>query len=330
MARVEFFFDLSSPWTYLGFLNMQRLAARRAVDVRWRPILVGGVFNAVNPTVYAARENADSPKYRHAATVLHEWAAWTGVKLRFPTEHHPVRSVEAMRMACALEDDQERLARFARAAFDAYFLRGENLDDPAVLVAAADAAGLDGAAIRAASLTDAVKTRLRAGTEELVRRGGYGSPTIFVDRERMFFGNDQLPLVEAALGAARTGGNTEIVNRFIASWGDGDLAATMRYFAPDAIYHNIPMPVLQGHDAIARFIGSFFERVQDGTLSFAVLHSAEGGDGAVLNERLDEFTLKDGRRIRIPVMGVFELRDGRITAWRDYFDMKEYEAQLRA
>lgn len=199
MARIEFFFDLSSPWTYLAFLNVQKLVARRHVTLLYRPILVGGVFNAVNPAVYAARENADTPRMRHASRVLHDWAAWTGVTMRFPSPHHPVKSVQAMRMATALEDDQPALARFARAAFDSYFLRAENLDDAEVLVAAADVAGLDGRKLRSDSQTDGVKARLRANTDELIARGGYGSPTIFVDRDRMFFGNDQLPLVEHAL-----------------------------------------------------------------------------------------------------------------------------------
>ena len=67
------------------------------------------------------------------------------------------------------------------------------------LIAAATAAGLDGTAIAQASVTDANKLRLRANTDELVARGGYGSPTIFVDQTDMYFGNDQLPLVEASL-----------------------------------------------------------------------------------------------------------------------------------
>ena len=199
MARVEFFFDISSPWTYLGFINVQRLAARTGTEVRYRPILVGGVFNAVNPAVYAARDNPTAPRMRHAGQVLHDWAAWTGVKLNFPSPYHPAKSIQAMRIATALENDQATLIRFATAAFESYFLRAENLDDPKVLAAAAQSAGLDGATLLAASQTDAVKARLRANTDELIARGGYGSPTIFVDRDKMFFGNDQLPLVEFAL-----------------------------------------------------------------------------------------------------------------------------------
>ena len=129
---------------------------------------------------------------------LQDWAAWTGVTLKFPSPHHPVRSVHAMRVCCALEDDQPALERFAEAAFAAYFTDQQNLDDPAELVAIADAIGLDGQGLVEATATDDVKARLRANTEEVVVRGGFGSPTIFVDGE-MFFGNDQLPLIRRAL-----------------------------------------------------------------------------------------------------------------------------------
>jgi 2-hydroxychromene-2-carboxylate isomerase len=199
MSHLEFFFDLSSPWTYLAFTNVQGVVARTGALVTYRPILVGGVFNAVNPSVYAAREQADNRRFVHSFKVLKDWAALVGITLAFPNQYHPAKSVNAMRMACALEHDQEALSRFASAAFEAFMVRAEDLDDPEVLIAAANGVGLDGHAIRAASQTDAIKQRLRTNTDELIARGGYGSPTIFVDQEDMYFGNDQLPLVEAAL-----------------------------------------------------------------------------------------------------------------------------------
>ncbi|PKP98689.1 MAG: 2-hydroxychromene-2-carboxylate isomerase [Alphaproteobacteria bacterium HGW-Alphaproteobacteria-13] len=201
-ARVEFFFDLSSPWTCLAFHNLPGVLARTGASARYRPILVGGVFNAVNPAVYAAREQAGNRRMEHSWKVLKDWARLAGVPMNFPSQWHPAKSVQAMRFACALEEDQDALVRFARAAFASYFDRQENLDDPDVLQAVAEAEGLDGAGVRAAAGTDAVKARLRANTEELVERGGYGSPTIFVDGTDMYFGNDQLPLVEAALTKA--------------------------------------------------------------------------------------------------------------------------------
>ncbi len=198
-ARVEFFFDLSSPWTRIAFANLWPLLERTGTSAVLRPILVGGVFNAVNPSVYAAREDAGNRRLQHSFKLLSDWAALAGVTMKFPSVYHPAKSVNAMRMACALEGDQEALRRFAEAAFESYFARQQNLDDPEVLIAAANSVGLDGKAIAQAAVMDANKLRLRANTDELIARGGYGSPTIFVDGADMYFGNDQLPLVEAKL-----------------------------------------------------------------------------------------------------------------------------------
>lgn len=198
-ARVEFFFDLSSPWTYLAFSNLWPMLEKTGEAAVLRPILVGGVFNAVNPSVYAARAMTDNRKLAHSWKVLADWAALAGVEMNFPSQWHPAKSVNAMRFACALESDQAALRRFAKAAFESYFAAQENLDDADVLAAVADSIGLDGAALKAAAQSDAVKARLRTNTEEVIARGGYGSPSIFVDGTDMYFGNDQLPLVEAAL-----------------------------------------------------------------------------------------------------------------------------------
>ncbi len=207
MSEIEFFFDLSSPWTRLAFHNIQPLAAKRNVTIRWRPMLLGGVFNAVNPSVYAARENPDDRKFTHGFTVLPEWAELAGVRMNFPSEHHPVRSVHAMRCCCVLEDDQEALHRFATAAFEAYFGDQRNLDDPEILTAIANETGFDGAALLAQAQDREVKDRLRADTQEAIDRGAYGSPSIFVPDgqggERLYFGNDQLPLVAQALDRLR-------------------------------------------------------------------------------------------------------------------------------
>lgn len=200
--KIDFFFDLSSPWTRVAFHNIQPIIADSGAEIVWRPFLVGGVFNAVNQTVYAARENPENIKFIHSFRVLKDWAALAGVPMNFPSEHHPVKSVHAMRLCCAVEEDQAALHKFATAAFDAYYGDQRNLDDPAVLIAIADEVGLDGQALAAKTQEQEIKDRLRANTEEAIARGSYGSPSIFVpfgDGERMYFGNDQLPLVNWAI-----------------------------------------------------------------------------------------------------------------------------------
>ncbi len=204
-VSIDFFFDLSSPWTRLAFHNIQPIIAETGAEIIWRPFLVGGVFNAVNQTVYAARENPNHIKFVHSFRVLKDWAELTGVAMNFPSEHHPVKSVHAMRLCCALEDDQAALYKFATAAFNAYYSDQRNLDDPEVLIAVANGVGLDGQELAAQTQKQAMKDRLRTNTEEAIARGAYGSPSIFIpyqDGERMYFGNDQLPLVKRVIKLA--------------------------------------------------------------------------------------------------------------------------------
>lgn len=196
---VEFFFDLSSPWTCLAFRNIQPMLRELDVTARWRPFLVGGVFNAVNDSVYAGRADPNAPKNRHSFSWLKAWARLAGVPMNFPSAHHPLKSVKPMRLCCALEESQADLLRFADAAFAAYFTDQRNLDDPDVLVLIADTIGLDGRALLAESETAEVKDRLRSNTQEAIDRGAFGSPTIFIDQKLMFFGNDQLPIVRQTL-----------------------------------------------------------------------------------------------------------------------------------
>jgi len=199
VAQVEFFYDLSSPWTRIAFHNFKAIASETNAKVSWRPFLVGGVFNAVNDEVYKSRANPDNPKVRHSVTWLKQWAELAGVAMNFPSAYHPVKSIAAMRACCALEDNQTALLRFTEHAFEAYFADQRNLDDPAVLAAIADDCDLDGRALAAQIGEQVVKARLRANTEEAIKRGAFGSPTIFVNETNLYFGNDQLPLVRQAI-----------------------------------------------------------------------------------------------------------------------------------
>jgi 2-hydroxychromene-2-carboxylate isomerase len=197
MATLEFFFDCSSPWTYLAFTRIHAVIARTKADVVWRPVLVGGIFNAVNREVYDRRANPDARKASYYEKDLQDWARFTGIRIGKPPVF-PVRAVAVMR--CALAADEEgKLVEFARAAFEAYWGDLEDISQKPVLLRIAARAGLDGGKLFARSESDEIKDRLRANTEEVIARGGFGSPTMFVNQTDMYFGNDRLPLVEAAL-----------------------------------------------------------------------------------------------------------------------------------
>ena len=194
---IEFFFDCSSPWTYLGFHNVQPLAADLKVPIRWRPILVGGVFNSVNPSVYASRENPVPAKRDYMLKDLQDWARLSGLKIVMPPKVFPVNSVKAMR-GCLWLEPQGRLVPFATAVFEAYWGRDEDIAQDAVLAGICSRCGVEPEAFFAGIVQDDIKAQLKANTDELIRRGGFGSPTIFVGDD-MFFGNDRLPLVREAV-----------------------------------------------------------------------------------------------------------------------------------
>ncbi|MBV6762035.1 limonene-1,2-epoxide hydrolase family protein [Rhodococcus opacus] len=124
----------------------------------------------------------------------------------------------------------------------------------------------------------------------------------------------------------------QLVAQFCAEWIEPDPAKIAEYFADDAVYHNIPMEPVIGRDAIREFIAGFI--VAFGGIDFRVHRqvtdggqspNAEESSGVVMNERIDVFTL-NGIVVELPVVGVFEITDGKITTWRDYFDMAPIQA----
>jgi 2-hydroxychromene-2-carboxylate isomerase len=197
VATLEFFFDCSSPWTYLAFTRIHDVIARTKAGIVWKPILVGGVFNAVNPDVYERRANPDPRKASYSGKDLQDWARLAGIQIGKPPVF-PVRAVAAMRCVLAA-DEQGALVPFARATFEAYWRDLKDISQPGVLREICKRVNLDPDAILARTDAAEIKDRLRTNTEEVIARGGFGSPTMFVNRDDMYFGNDRLPLVEAAL-----------------------------------------------------------------------------------------------------------------------------------
>lgn len=197
MATLEFFFDCSSPWTYLAFTGIEALAARTKADLIWRPILVGGVFNTVNASVYEARTNPVPAKQAYYAKDLQDWARLAGVRIGQPPVF-PVNSVKAMRGAY-LALDAGVLPHYARRVFETYWGDLADISRDDVLASIVAEVGLDSREFFARIGDEQVKARLRQATDELIARGGFGSPTMFVDRDSMYFGNDRLFLVEVAL-----------------------------------------------------------------------------------------------------------------------------------
>jgi len=198
MAKLEFFYDCGSPWTYLAFHKIEALAAEAGAELVWRPILVGGVFNAVNGSVYEQRANPVPAKIRYHAKDLQDWARLYGLRIAWPSVF-PVNSVKVMRGAI-VADAHGALPAWSRAAFEAYWGEDRDVSRDEEVEALAKRVGIDPAETLTAIAKPEIKAALRANTDDLIARGGFGSPTMIVDGDDLYFGNDRLPLLRAALG----------------------------------------------------------------------------------------------------------------------------------
>jgi 2-hydroxychromene-2-carboxylate isomerase len=194
---IEFFFDCSSPWTWLAFHNIQPLARELGVEIHWRPVLVGGIFNAVNPSVYEFRERGVPAKQAYLKKDLADWARLAGLKILFPPTVFPVNSVKAMR-GCIQLEPEGKLVPFATAVFEAYWSDDRDISRDDVLADLCTRVGVEPERFLAGIAAPEIKARLKANTDEVIARGGFGSPTMFVGDD-MYFGNDRLPLVREAV-----------------------------------------------------------------------------------------------------------------------------------
>lgn len=200
MAKeIDFYYDVSSPWTYLAFTNIQPLAQEEGATIHWKPFLVGGVFNTINPTMYRMRENPVPARDAWIMKDMQDWARLAGLKIVFPPKVFPVNPVKALRgLLWAKTQGEGREVALATAFFELYWAEDRDISRDEVVAEAAGRAGLDAAALAQAVNDPAIKVQLKANTDEVIARGGFGSPTIFVGDD-MFFGNDRLPLVREAL-----------------------------------------------------------------------------------------------------------------------------------
>jgi 2-hydroxychromene-2-carboxylate isomerase len=193
MATLEFFYDFTSPYSYLASTRVEEVARRTGATLRLRPFLLGGVFKATGNHAPAELP----PKGKYMLTDLQRWVKRLGVPYRWPVVF-PVPSILALRCALAAEK-QGKLAPFSQAIFRAVWVEGGDIGKPETVATLASSVGLDGPALVAAAPDH--KEALTRQTQEAIDRGAFGAPAFFVGEE-MFIGNDRLDFVEEALRAA--------------------------------------------------------------------------------------------------------------------------------
>ena len=198
MAELECFFDCSSPWTYFAFESLLRMQEEIDVTIQWRPFLVGGVFNAVNQSIYNSRDKPVPAKSAYGKKDQQDWARYLGLPIHYRPTVFPVNSVKAMR-ACIVLEPEGKLVPFARATFKAYWTDDKDISQLPVLQEICSGLDIDAGKLFAAIEQQPVKDTLRNNTQEAIDRGSFGSPTIFVGGDDMYFCNDRMPLIRDAV-----------------------------------------------------------------------------------------------------------------------------------
>jgi 2-hydroxychromene-2-carboxylate isomerase len=199
MSRtVEFFFDVGSPAAYLAFQRLPALCGQLGATLDWRPMLLGGVFQATGN-----QSPANIPaKGRYLFTDLERFARRHGTPFR-QNPHFPINTLTLMRVAAGLQlREPQRLMAFVEAVYRAIWVDQRDMNDGAVVAGVLREAGFDPEALLALAADPEVKERLKAQTQEAVARGVFGAPTFFVGTD-MFWGQDRLDFVKEALEAQR-------------------------------------------------------------------------------------------------------------------------------
>ncbi|MDY6933196.1 MAG: 2-hydroxychromene-2-carboxylate isomerase [Spirochaetota bacterium] len=191
-TTIEFFWDVSSPYTYLASTQIVNIASECSTSVKWRPFSLGGVFKDTGnrPPLEVKSKNS------YMLDDLKAWAAYYKVPLQFPSSF-PVNSILPMRAAIAAE----RLGKggeFAIAIMNAYWAEGKDPSLAEIIQSISSSAGLCGDEIIKLTQEPEIKEALKQNSTEAVNRGAFGAPTFFVG-DKMFWGNDRLVLMRAYL-----------------------------------------------------------------------------------------------------------------------------------
>ena len=191
-TTLDFWFDFASTYSYLTAQRIEALAAEHNTTVRWRPFLLGPIFQANGWT--SSPFNIYPAKGAYMVRDIDRIAAARGITFQMP-KPFPQSSLLAARAALSIDDIAQRAA-FSRAVFETEFAEGRSIDDPFAIGACASKAGLNAAAVLQASRTDEIKTKLREATDEAKSLGIFGAPTFVTEDGELFWGDDRL---EAAL-----------------------------------------------------------------------------------------------------------------------------------
>jgi 2-hydroxychromene-2-carboxylate isomerase len=194
MKQVEFFFDVGSPYSYLAYHQLPKIANARNAGVVWRPMLLGGIFQATGNS----SPMAVPLKAKYSMIDLERWAKYFDVPFKL-NPHFPINTLHLMRGAVGMQmRSDEEFHRYLAAIFSAMFEQPRNLGLPEEVAAVLEAAGISPPVFLDLTKDDKVKDKLKKNTEEAVARGVFGAPAFFVGQD-LYWGQDRLHFVDLAL-----------------------------------------------------------------------------------------------------------------------------------
>lgn len=190
-----FYYDLSSPYSYLTATQLESLSEKTGATIQWRPVVLGAIFKSTGNVMPASVQ----AKAQYMFSDLERWRKYYDVPFRF-NPYFPVNAMTLHRAIVAVQKQHGEASGIllSKIAFDAVWARSLNITEPDVITSLIDEAGFDGEAILATTSTDEIKMALRQNTQTAIDAGVFGAPSIVVDGE-LFWGNDRLHFVEEAL-----------------------------------------------------------------------------------------------------------------------------------
>ncbi|WP_454752711.1 DsbA family protein [Cupriavidus necator] len=202
-VRVQFHFDFGSPNSYLSHKVIPSIETRQGIKFEYVPVLLGGLFRLTGNRSPAEAFGGIKNKPEFGQLEMQRFIARHGLTAYRHNPFWPVNTLQIMRGAVAAQKTGTFMP-YVNAVFANMWEQGLQMDNPAVIAVALDAAGLDGEGFQGRIADPEVKQILLANTEDAFERGAFGSPTFFVGDE-MFFGKDQLRDVEEAIQNAKAG-----------------------------------------------------------------------------------------------------------------------------
>ena len=195
---VDYYFDYCCPWTYLSFKRLIQTTTRTASVINWKPVLIADIEAEIGPKIDSRTLYSSEINYENKD--LQDWANYCGLKIIPRNDDSKKTSIKALCGALfALEAN--KIDAYSGLVFDAYFADLKDIANNDILTEIATNLELDLQGFQSAIDSIQSVEQLKKNAAELVERGGFGSPTMFVGDD-MYFGNDRMPLVEFSIGRA--------------------------------------------------------------------------------------------------------------------------------